>query len=146
MRIKPHPQGTDDNCFGSSVIIGPAAPSKRPFAEIVSANYVSSQDLLELDYKDGSSAILQVVEINRTHTVVKVTFTSSATVPLVTFRSMFVALGNSDVDHVGWKDAKGVVHDDLITAFTSGESTSWFFHRDQFSTHNTSSPDIRIGQ
>lgn len=146
LRLKPHPQGTTDNCFGSSVIIGPAAVAKRPFTEIATANYVSSKDMLEIGYKDGSSATIHVEEVNRTHAVVRATFNTLNALPLVTFRSMFVALGNCDIDHVKWTDTAGTLHDDLVSKFVSGESTSWLFHRSAWSNHNTSAPDIRIGQ
>lgn len=39
MRLKPHPPaGVEDVCFGSSVIIGPAARAARPFVQISSVN------------------------------------------------------------------------------------------------------------
>jgi len=68
----------------------------------------------------------------------------TGTLPFATFRSMFVADGNADVDHVRWKDASGALHDDAIMTFSGGEGTEWFFYRRTRSQHNTSAPDIRI--
>lgn len=145
LRLKPHRRGTEDNCFGSSVVIGPAAIAKRPTAEIASADYVSATDTLKIIYKDGSAATLSVTGLDRSHATVKVSFNRASDLPLLTFRSMFVKLGNSDNDSIKWKDTAGLVHNDLILDFKSGKSVDWLFHRRQRSIHNTAAPDIRIG-
>lgn len=145
LRLKPYPKDTNDNCFGSSVVIGPAVVAKRPISEISSVNYVSAADSLKILYKDASTATLTVVELNRTRAVVKTSFDGKSTLPLLTFRSMFVKLGNNDVDSIKWKDTTNIVQDNLILDFKSGESKEWLFYRKQRSEHNTAAPDIKIG-
>lgn len=146
MRLIPHPPaGVASVCFGSSVIIGPAAVEARPIAEIASVKYVSATKTLEVAYRAGGSAVLDLTHVTRTEARVHVTVNYATDAnPFVTFRSMFVAGGNADVDYVQWKDAGGTRHDDAVMAFTGGQGTEWFFHRKLRSTHNTSAPDIRI--
>ena len=146
LRLIPQPPiGANSVCFGSSVIIGPAAPALRPFAEIVSVTYSSRSQSLEIRYRDGGSAIIILRDVNRNLTRVQVNVNyPTDTLPFATFRSMFVADGNADVDHVRWMDAAGVMRDDPIMTFTGGEGTEWFFGRQTRSRHNTSAPGIRI--
>lgn len=145
LRLKPHhPTGVGDVCFASSVIIGPASAASRPIAEITSAKYYSASKTMEILYKAGGSAILDLSEVNRTVARVRVTVNYPTNVPFATFRSMFVEDGNADVDHVEWKDASNEINDDAIMTFPGGEGTEWFFYRSTRSQHNTSAPDIRI--
>lgn len=145
LRLKPQPPaGTSDTCFGSSVIVGPNAEAKRPFAEISSVKYVSSSGTLEIAYKDGNMATLHIKSVSRDKAIVVVTTSSSPTVPFVTFRSMYVGAGNADVDSVQWKDASGTLQDVPIMDYKGGDVTELLFHRTAWSKHNTSAPDIRI--
>jgi hypothetical protein len=145
LRLIPHPPvGITSVCFGSSVIIGPAATALRPIAEITSARYVSTSNSIEVLYQTGGSAILDLQEVNRTIARVRITVNYPIDIPFATFRSMFVEDGNADVDHVRWKDSSVVLHDDPIMTFPGGEGTEWFFYRSSRSQHNTSAPDIRI--
>lgn len=145
LRLIPHPPvGITSVCFGSSVIIGPASIALRPIAEITSARYVSTSKSMEVLYKTGNSAILDLHEVNRTIARVRITVNYPTDIPFATFRSMFVEDGNADVDHVRWKDSSGVLHDDTIMTFPGGEGTEWFFYRSIRSQHNTSAPDTRI--
>lgn len=145
LRLKPQRRGTEDNCFGSSVVIGPAAVAKRPIAEIASINFISASDTLKIIYKDGSTATLSVAGLDRNHAAVRINFNKASALPLLTFRSMFVKLGNSDNDSIAWQDTAGVKHEELILDFKKGESANWLFYRRERSTHNTSAPDIHIG-
>lgn len=149
LRIKPHPPvGMSDTCFGSSVIIGPNAVAERPVAEIVAINYDSATDALEIGFKDGNSAILSIINVDRTQTLVKEEVTSPTALSFVTFRSMFVSSGNADVDSVEWIDPAGVLQTAAMTAaimdYPGGDSIEWFFYRAAWSKHNTPAPDIRI--
>ncbi len=146
LRLIPHPpKGTTSVCFGSSVIVGPAAPATRPIAEITSAIYRSSSKTIEITYKDGGSATLNPLIVSRTLAQIRVDIHYPTDVlPFATFRSMFVTQGNADVDHVKWKDLRDVVHDDAIMDFPVGSGREWFFYRSEWSKHNTSAPDIRI--
>lgn len=146
LRLIPHPPvGTPGVCFGSSVIIGPAPIGSRPIAEITSVRYLSTSKTMEVVYKAGGSAIFSLQEVDRTMAYVQVTVNyPTDTLPFATFRSMFVADGNADVDHIKWKDASGGIHDEAIMRCPGDEGTEWFFYRRTRSHHNTSAPDIRI--
>ncbi len=146
LRLIPQPPvGASSVCFGSSVIIGSAAAAQRPIAEIVSVTYVSQSQSLEVKYRDGGSATIILRDVNRdlTRVQVNVNYPTGA-LPFATFRSMFVADGNADVDYVKWVDAAGVTRDDPILTFPGGEGKEWFFDRQTRSRHNTSAPGIRI--
>lgn len=147
LRLIPHPPaGASSVCFGSSVIVGPAAAAERPFAEISSLRYNSSLQTLDVYYKSGGSAVISIAKINRTIARIRVTVNYSTNgIPFATFRSMFVENGNSDADSVRWTDTQEIVHDEPILTFPGGESTGWFFYRSHRSQHNTSAPDTWIG-
>lgn len=146
MRLIPQPPaGVNSVCFGSSVIIGPTVEGIRPLAEIDSAHYDSGSKTITVTYKAGSSAVLSIGEVNRDHARVNVSGSYlSDSIPFAVLRSMYVADGNADVDHVQWIDSLNSSHDDPVMDFISGESSDWLFHRQTSSQHNTSSPDIKI--
>lgn len=146
LRLIPQPPvGASSVCFGSSVIIGSAVPASRPIAEIASITYLSGSGSLEIKYKEGGAATIILLEVNRTRTRAQVNVIyPTDLLPFATFRSMIVADGAADVDHVKWVDAAGVTRDDPILTFPGGSGTEWFFYRQTRSRHNTSAPDIRI--
>lgn len=146
MRLIPHPPvGRTRVCFGSSVIIGPAAAADRPIAEIASVRYLSPSKTMEVTYREGGSATLALQDVNRQRARVRVTVNYPTDAePFATFRSMFVETGNADVDHVRWTDPEGTQHEASVMEFRGGEATTWLFHRTTRSRHNTSAPDIRI--
>jgi hypothetical protein len=131
----------------SSVIVGPAAESNRPFAAVKSITYLPASDTFKVVYQQGS-ATLRVLEADRAVTRVRVTGNYAATpsLPFATFRSMFVAMANDDVDHVSWNGAAGGTSgDEPILSFSATAATQYLFARDVRSEHNTSAPDIWIG-
>lgn len=146
LRIIPHPpEGMSSVCFGSSVIIGPAESAPRPIAEIASVRYESATRLLKVTFSSGGSAVITLQRVDRTLARVQVDVQCTGnTLPLVTFRSMFVEEGNADVDHVKWRDAAGNEKDSPVLALPDGKGTEWLFYRIVWSKHNTSAPDIRI--
>ncbi len=146
MRLIPQPPvGRTSVCFGSSVIIGPTTVGDRPLAEIASLTYRSSSKTVEISYREGGSAILALQQVDRQRARVAVTVNYPTDVkPFATFRSMFVADENADVNRVSWTDADGAQHEAPIMEFPGGEGTMWLCHRTTRSRHNTSAPDIRI--
>lgn len=142
-RVKPHPPtGRIDNCFGSSVVIGPAvALSSRPYADIDQVLVNPDTMSLDLTYKNGGTAHI-TLSVDRTRAVAEVDadYPTSNTMPFTVFRSMHVADGNADVDHIQ------TVQGDFSIESNWAPLTAkwWFFHRLTRSTHNTSAPDIRI--
>lgn len=145
VRLIPFPPaGRNRVCFGSSVLVGPAAVSSRPRAEIKSVRYSSVLKTLRVLYKDGSRANIRLDEVNRDFIRLSVRARFPDGLPFVTFRSMFISPTNCDVGRVSWRDAAGVAHDVPIMDFSEGTGTAFFFYRDQASQHNTSAPNIRI--
>lgn len=144
MRLIPHPPvGHSSVCFGSSVIIGPASAvfSKRPYADIQGIQVDTSAMALDISYKTGGSSHV-TLSVDRTQATaqIDVNYTANNKAPFAIFRSMYVANGNADADHV--KTVKGDLP--IQSAWQSLIGQSWFFHRTTRSTHNTSAPDIRI--
>jgi len=145
MRLIPHPsEGESSVCFGSSVVIGPANASDRPYAEIRYVHYVSASDQIEVWYVAGGKSIIHLTQVNRSSSIVTVTVDYPTNVPFATFRSMFIENGNSDVDTVDWIDETKNQYTHAIREFTGGDGVEWFFYRSEKSIHNTSAPNIKI--
>ena len=147
MRLNPQPPvGKQNVCFGSSVIIGPAAVADKPFADVIYARYVSIIKRLIVVYKNGGQATLDLSRLNRQTARVKVTVNyPTDKLPFATFRSMYVAPDKADVDNVRWTEAVGMKHEIDIMTFSNAVGKEFFFYRGVPSKHNTSAPDIRIG-
>ncbi len=146
LRLIPQPPvGFASVCFGSSVLIGPALPDVRPIAEIALARYYSGSDAVQIVYKSRALAVLNMLEVNRDRTRVRVSlYCPTNTLPFAVFRSMYVSDGNADVDHVRWKDTTSNFHEETIKEFGGGQAREWLFHRLTYSNHNNSAPDIRL--
>jgi hypothetical protein len=145
LRLIPHPPaGRSSVCFGSSMVIGPAAPAPRPIAEITSVRYVSATKTMEVRYLAGGSAVLSLSEVDRTMARVRVAVNYAGSLPFATFRSMFVVSGNADVDRVSWNEPGGIPRDEAIMNFAGSDGTEFFFFRQTRPQHNTSAPDIRV--
>jgi len=142
MRLKPHPPlGRPGTCFGSSVIIGPAIPSMRPYVDIQEVRVDPSALTLDITFRDkGTAHISLSVSRDEANAWVNVGYATSITIPFATFRSMYVSDGNADVDHI--QCPAGDLP--ILTGWTTLEGPWWFFHRTIRSIHNTSAPDIRI--
>lgn len=145
LRLIPFPPSNLGSvCFGSSVIVGPAEPAARPMAEIAALDYRSASRTMLVTYRAGGTAILDVGTLTRANAVVKVAVNYPTDLPFCTVRSMFVSDGNSDCDHVQWKNLDGLTATDPILSFSGTVGTEWFFTRLASSAHNNSSPDIRL--
>ena len=144
MKLKPQPPSElSDTCFGSSVIIGPAGDitSTRPYIDIQSVQVNLSPLTLDLAYRDGGKAHINLsVNPKRATAVVNVHYPTSTSIPFAVFRSMYITDGNADVDHIQTSQGDSPILD----GWSHLEGFWWFFHRTIRSTHNTSSPDIRI--
>lgn len=138
------PLGHSSIKFGTSVIVGPAPEAFRPFADIASVNYVTSIKTLYLTYRTGGTATIKIDSVTRTSTVLKVSVNYPTENPFCTIRSMWVVDGNSDCDHVWWKDENGVTNDYPIMNLPGAVGNEWFFYRQTKSIHNQSAPDVRI--
>ena len=154
LRLKPQapPEGGDpayggDPVFGSSLIVGPAPRGERPVAQIRSVSYVPSKGAFRLKYEAGGAATLRLLRADREGTRVQVVarYPTSPQVPFATLRSMFVREGNADVDTVQWQDPSGAVRGTDVATFGSARGTAFGFGRSMTSLHNTSAPDVWVG-
>jgi hypothetical protein len=141
MRLKPHPpEGRPDVCFGSSAIIGAATLDTRPYVDIEEVEVNVEALSLEITYRDGGEAHVNL-SVNRIDAVAEVAVGYETTGnPVAIFRSMWVADGNSDVDHVEAEQGESPI----LGGWTSFQGPWWLFHREVRSTHNTSAPDFLV--
>ncbi|MEW6369265.1 MAG: BACON domain-containing carbohydrate-binding protein [Acidobacteriota bacterium] len=146
LRLIPHPPvGQASVCFGSSVIVGPAAPTARPIAEIGSVSYRPSDNTLTIGYREGGSAILSM-SVDRTTAAVTVDIGyPTSELPFATFRTMFVDQGNCDVARVAVWENGTLDSDSGVLDATQTSGDEFAFYRQVPSVHNMSAPDIRIG-
>lgn len=141
LRLIPQPPvGVKSVCFGSSVIIGPAeVESKRPFAAIERIVVNIAETCLDISYQSGGSAKVQFM-VDSSKARVEVTPSYDPAKPFATFRSMFVSDSVNDVSHITVADTSLPILGDWLVL----NSHEWSFERKKTSSHNTSSPDIRI--
>lgn len=141
LRLKPHPpEGVEDVCFGSSVVVGPVTQGERPFVDIAAVSIDAGDQSLDIVYSAGGSAHVET-SVDRTSAVADVMIDYDvAKNPFATFRSMFVADGNSDADRVEVEAGA----QPILGEWTSLPGPWWWFYREVRSTHNTSAPDTRI--
>jgi hypothetical protein len=140
MRLKPHPpKGQSDVCFGSSVVIGPAAPSTRPFVDIQEIRVDAVTQCLDISYRSAGTAHV-CISVDRTQAVADVEVEYDISESFATFRSMWVQDGNADADHIQTPDGDFAI----LGEWTTLRGTSWLFHRKSRSNHNTSAPDVSI--
>lgn len=139
------PEGVDWIPFGSSVIVGQTDPTVvRPYASITDA-YIDVNKLgIRLHYKDGGSCRLTLLSsLTETRVVVSDLFLARNPIlfPFTTFRSMYVAEGNSDVDSI---KINGIYSRHIMDDFNAMMGRSFVFHRKCMSRHLNLSPDIYI--
>jgi len=140
LRLKPHPPvGRPDVCFGSSVIIGPAASAPRPYVDIQEVKVDPATLCLDITYRNGGTARV-CLSVNRSQAVADVQVGYNTSNPFATFRSMWVSDGNADADHLQNQEGDFPILGD----WSCLRGPWWFFHRQIRSAHNTSAPDIRI--
>ena len=147
VRLKPlPPAGRDDTVFGSSVIVGRAAIADRPYSEIRALSYDGATDSFHIEYANGDSGTLHIASVTRDALRVEVTLDvpQASSQPVATLRSMYVNAGNADMENVIWSDAAGP-HNLQCMQFGSAQAQAFRFGRDARSRHNTSSPEIWIG-
>ncbi|KAL3878996.1 hypothetical protein ACJMK2_031318 [Sinanodonta woodiana] len=138
------PEGVDWIPFGSSVIIGQAKPyDVRPYSAITSVSLDIETLRMDVMYADGGSAKLELQNnLVETRLIVSnIFFGTNINYPFITFRSMYVSIGNCDVDHVRVNGANPThIMDDF--GFLMGRS--FIFYRKCTSKHLNLSPDIYI--
>lgn len=142
-RILPFPpNGIDWIPFGSSVIIGPTTNSVRPHASIIRVDIDPITLTMEIHYESGgkATATLEYTTTSTTINIDDISYTTNPLTPFTTFRSMWVADGNADVDHIQTnRNSWHIQH-----GWQSISASSFKFFRSCVSDHNTLSPDILI--
>jgi hypothetical protein len=141
-RLKPQPPAhMPDTCFGTSIIIGPATPGDRPFADISGVVFEPSTSTLAVSFADGQTATL-IFSTSRAETslLVRVGYETDSLHPFAILRSMFVRDGRSDVDSI--QTSTGEVP--VLSNWSTLPGSSWFFHRNTRSDHNTCAPDLTV--
>ncbi|MGB5053188.1 MAG: hypothetical protein WBO24_02205 [Nitrospirales bacterium] len=149
--ITQPPVGREERvCFGSSMIIGPAAEDPLfPFIPIERLDIDPHTMTIKVRYKNGSSAVLQL-QAEPGKTTVRVTDVTydTLTAPFVTMRSMWVANDNSDISRIQAASSSGVVQtypiDPTHEQWATIPGDSWSFDRPTYSRHNTSCPDFKV--
>ncbi len=141
VRLKPHPpQGTKDTCFGSSVILGPAAENPfRPFIDIAAIDIEPRGPCLRVAFADGDKA-RWCLKVSRREARLDVMPSARTDLPVATFRSMWVSDGNADVERLD----SGASTLPILGAWNTVNGAGLVFRRAVFSRHNISAPDIRI--
>ncbi|KAL3877036.1 hypothetical protein ACJMK2_034792 [Sinanodonta woodiana] len=141
--ITPH--GRDWIPFGSSILIGQSDHMDvRPAAPLRQVEIDPKELTIKLAYLDGSFLSLKLNVIwNETMIIMSdaVYARSLDSYPFLTFRSMWVANGNADVDHVS---VDGNETHPILSGWSTLRGTSFAFFRKCISKHNTLSPDIRV--
>jgi hypothetical protein len=149
LRLKPQaPHGGADPVFGSSVVVGPASRGERPVAQIRSVTYVPARRTLRVTYAAGGGAIMRILSVGRDLTRVSVNalYLASPGRPFAILRSMYVDDGNSDVDTVAWQGAGGGSSGTAsVRHFQAASEERFGFGRAIWSRHNTSAPDLWVG-
>ena len=139
------PHGLDWVPFGSSVLLGQTdLHSKRPSAPISHINIDAAKLYMTIFFKDGGFISLQIKTTNKQTQLIlsgAKYVKDMRTHPFLTFRSMWVADGNADVDHV---TVDGTLTERIISDWTELTGTFVAFYRKCISTHNTLSPDITL--
>lgn len=146
MRLKPQPPfGVADVCYGSSVIIGPATPTTRPYVDIKNIHINAGLAGLVVTYRNGETATITLA-VNRLQAVVYVAvgYQADETMPFATFRSMWLSDDNCDAARVEYRTGASTGDYNIINGWSLLEGPGWSFYRDSQSSHNKSSPDIAI--
>ncbi len=148
LRLIPHPpQGQESVCYGSSVIVGPVevpAPinaQSRPYVDIQTVTFnPQTVPCFDITYVNGGQAhVCPTVDRSQAVANVEIAY-DTVNKPFAVLRCMWVSDGNADVDHI--QNYEGDFS--ILSNWTQLTGPWWFFHRDSWSRHNNSAPDIRI--
>lgn len=139
------PPGLDKLPFGSSFIIGQSDPNERfPRAPISHIDIDPGALQLFVTYKDeGKANMIIKPSLHGTRVIVKDVVKSRDPMqyPFVTFSSMWITDGNSEVDHIS-SNGNEVHH--IINGWQKLYGTTFTFMKKCMSKHNTQGPDMRL--
>ncbi|XP_021375023.1 uncharacterized protein LOC110464240 [Mizuhopecten yessoensis] len=146
IRVLPlTPPGLDKLPFGSSFIVGQSDPNERfPRAPISHIDIDPGALQLFITYKDeGKANMIIKPSLHGTRVIVKDVEMAkdSMLFPFVTFSSLWITDGNSEVDHIS-SNGNDVHH--IVNGWVKLYGTAFTFMKKCISKHNTQGPDMRI--
>src|SRR5581483_2666755 len=132
------------SAYGSSFLIGPIETAGRPLVDIKDVAFEPETHTFTLNFVRGGSATLRLDKLDQDRMVLDITLSQPVTGgPFAALRSMFVAEGNSDVAHVGWREKGSASWKKApVMDFTRASAADLWAGRLVPSRHNTSAPDM----
>lgn len=147
-RMKPlPPPHLQDVNYGSSFLIGPIEPARRPYVEYTSVGFDPETLTITAELAKGGKAKVHVVDIREGIAAVDINLegVSSSEEGFAGLRSMYVEPENADSAEIRWKSAADSEwHNDRIIDFKSGLATEAVFTRSVYSLHNSTAPDMAV--
>ena len=126
--------------YGSSFLIGPIEPQRRPYVDIESVAFDPSEGAFRMNFVRGGYATVRVDTLTRERVSLDVSFERHAgKMPFAALRSMFVTADNADVAEVA---VDGVSAKMPIMKFRRANVSELWAGRSSPSRHNTSAPDL----
>jgi hypothetical protein len=126
--------------YGSSFMIGPVEPQRRPYVEIESVVFDPAAGAFRIGFVRGGDATVRIETLNRERISLDISFERHAgKMPFAALRSMFVAPDNADVTEVA---ADGASVKTPVMKFSRANVSEFWAGRSQPSRHNTSAPDM----
>ena len=134
--------------FGSSFLLGPVEDiDTRPYVEYKRITFDWKTLTFTVEPTKGGKIVVQLTGLGDESTA-EATVTFDPPLPKGTIfsaiRSMYVAPGNNDTEHVTTRTAPGAEPVRTpVMEYTSGQVNDITFGRTAYSRHNISAPDIR---
>lgn len=147
IRLIPFPSYSPKVCFGTSVIVGPAPVSSRPYVDIESVDFTSAfpgPRILTVRYRNGGTAVYDIQEVTGYQAKLKVTVDFPTSKSFCTVRSMWVSDTICDTAYLRWTNSVGTVCDYPVLTALPTAATDYFLYKKELSTHNQTAPDIRV--
>jgi hypothetical protein len=145
-RLKPLPlPGQPETAYGSSFLVGPVKEQGRPIVEISMLEFFPETVSFAMSFESGEGR-LQVTEASSERTRLEIAVPSTdKRSAFAALRSMFVSPVMADTAEIILTDRDGRPRTFPILDAVSTEARSAIFARSIPSRHNTSAPDLRIG-
>jgi hypothetical protein len=124
--------------YGSSFLLGPVEPHKRPYVDIESVTF-DPIGAFRVSFVRGGEALVTLAELGRERISLEISFERHAgKLPFAALRSMFVAPGNADVAEIAADGGPRMP----VMKFRRAAVSEFWAGRTQPSRHNVSAPDM----
>ena len=132
--------------YGSSFLVGPVEQSGRPLVDLQDVTFDASAGAFRLTFARGGGAMLRIDRLDTGHISLDVTFDRTFTAPFAALRSMYVSDLEADAARVAWRppNARHRI-ERKIDAFRQSPVSDFWLGRRRPSRHNTSAPDMTVG-